>query len=309
VETILKLLQAYDSKLEIKTIVKGKSSVSFLFHPLGFNDLSNSCLFGFLDFENEDDIKQCLEEGLLWAKLKGSQSLVGPLDYSTYLNYRMRTDSFDRSAFYGEPLNSKKEYDFFLKQGFSDFVEYESTELQLKPELIEYFKPFQGLKLSLNSDQKWKILPLDKEFVKANSARFFQLSNAIFQDNFAFRNIPENIFLHHFISEIIPRICFKTSCLLLYENEWVGFCMNLQEQDIPDRLLVKTIGVKPAYRKMGFGFFLMIEYVFNQAMGNYSKGIFCLMKKENFPSFVSAKLVESKTRYVLLKKELDSLTI
>lgn len=98
-------------------------------------DLSDVAYIGL--FESVND----LEYGLCFLKNIDSicenrniQEIVGPVDASFWINYRMKISNFDDN-YICEPLNKDYYYDLFLKEGYNIKVEYVSNYMD--PTLVE----------------------------------------------------------------------------------------------------------------------------------------------------------------------------
>ena len=75
---------------------------------------------GFYECINDDEVaKNLFDKAYEFCKEKGLTSIVGPVDCSFWIKYRLKINKFDLPPYTGEPYNK----DYYLKQfennGFS----------------------------------------------------------------------------------------------------------------------------------------------------------------------------------------------
>ena len=98
---------------------------------LTFLDSSNICYIGLFEcIDNLDCSKYFLKNIELVAKAKGIKEIVGPIDASFWLKYRMKINNFEDS-YTGEPTNKEYYYKLFKESGYeikfsytSNFIDY-----------------------------------------------------------------------------------------------------------------------------------------------------------------------------------------
>ena len=63
---------------------------------------------GFFDSENDADAAKCIVESAEnFARENGRKSLVGPVDASFWISYRMKANHFDKERYFGEPYGAE----------------------------------------------------------------------------------------------------------------------------------------------------------------------------------------------------------
>jgi len=85
-------------------------------------------------FEVQDDYETArllLTRSLQWFRKKGIKSILGPMDFSIWHNYRFMVDGSDNIPFIGEPRNPQYYADFFKGFGFSEHLQWQSRLLNI----------------------------------------------------------------------------------------------------------------------------------------------------------------------------------
>ena len=298
-EMILQLLSRFDPSCEFLTLSAGNSSCVLMTSPKGFKDLPGAALCGFFEYGTNESLSELLGLVIQSAKARGASRVVGPLDFSTILDYRLQLNDFDRPRFLGEPKNEARVVQVFEACGYHSIAQYDTR-------WIDCDQGFQDLKKELKKIAASSTLSLSFERVTQeslmNSANeIYALSEEIFSDNYAYRSIPFEMFYQGFSKSTVPHTCLESSFFVSVEGERIGFVLNLKDPGFPDRLLLKTIGVKPKFRQMGLTFLRMLDHVFDVASEKKAMG-FCLMKKGNVPDFFSKGLKSTLTEYALFEK-------
>lgn len=302
----LQALKQQDPNLEWKVFSSADSSCLAFTKKNQFKDLPNAVVIGFLNPGSDlQNLKTCFQDVISWARQAGYEQVVGPMDATTYMSYRLRTDHFSEPTFYGEPHNDAQLLEIFQSLGFVSCMDYESFGFRLGSELREQMKPFAEIEKQQNLTQQLQVIDLNEALVKANLKKIYDITDEIFRDNFAYSKVSFDLFAYQLQKEILPRTCFQTSKILCNDQgEWIGYSLNLKDANFPKTILIKTIGVVPKERRMGMSFFFLVSRVFEAAFVEYSEAMFCLMRSGNFPSMMSEKLIGQRRHYSLLTYKL-----
>lgn len=122
--------------------------------------------FGYWETVADFDInKKLFSEMETWAKSRGANTIVGPIDFTTANRYRLLHNRFDSNNFQNEPFNPPYYVDYCEKLGFSLYETY-FTDL-IRVERVEgqvFTEP--AVQRYMNNFLKSKILihPLTSEF-------------------------------------------------------------------------------------------------------------------------------------------------
>lgn len=252
---------------------------------------------------DEKDCEIVFDEFEKWARSYGASTIYGPIDGSTLYNYRLRLDSFDRKSFWGEPNNSKVPVEFLKSRRYriaETYFSYEFSSMESVKIWVEKFlKHVPDIAL-----KDLRFVPLTKELWIDRGQEFCALANVIFAENFAFKKVTYPEFRELYHGPALQLIDLETSTVVLNaSNEIVGCAMNLRDPQNPEVLLLKTLGVLPAYRRMGATFFELIRQMCLRNK-SYRQAILCLMKEGNLPSTVLKDFSNHTRTYGLFSKRL-----
>ncbi len=264
-----------------------------------FSDVSESVLyFGFVKHTDQQTLSTLISMMDDFARKNSKTQIVGPIDGATWGNYRFQWQIELPLLYSGQPTYSRKSCDQFISSGYNICEKYETVQIQ-NIEKIE--QDLQLFKKNTLSDLKFE-KPTVSIFTE-NRLELLALLNEIFSENFQYTQMSD-IEMHIILSGIQKFINYDLSLVARNsQNQIVGFMLNATREQT---LFLKTIGFKKEYRHQGLSVFKMMEQLFkniaNQTEFQMQEIIICLMKKNNFPSLVSAYLTERKNEYVLLQK-------
>ncbi|XWW44077.1 hypothetical protein JYG30_14945 [Fibrella sp. USSR17] len=287
-----------------------------------FPERSNEAYFGFWETTNDLALNQQAFT-LLYAdaRQRGRQPLVGPLNFNTFHNYRLRLHEppswgrFDR-----EPTNPTY-YPRLLEQlGFSVRSQFESRLIRHNDIPVAYIDK-QQLLAGL-SHIPFDFIPLNPDTWLQYEDELADLVHQVFSANPAYKPISRSQFQLLYNKQFAEKLCPHSSVLFRDRQSGqlvaMSFCMpNYQSlalapgetpkfaRDFPrlDRkvLLVKSVGVHPAYRKQG-----LMSYIGAYGMLRfqefYDDVIFCLMRSDNFSLHFSDTLPHETAHYALFEK-------
>ena len=257
------------------------------------------------------------------ARLRGRTGLVGPLNVNTFHRYRLRLEpapswgNFDR-----EPTNPAYYPALLAQAGFRVNALFESRLLR-KADVPAVYLNKQPLLDSLAS-LPFTFLPLNSDTWPQHEADLFDLVHRVFGANPAYRPISPAQFQLLYNRQFAEKLCPFSSSLARdnASGRLVGLCFCLPDYggltlppgvsptfardfDRLDRkvLLVKTVGVDPAFRKQGLmsalGGYAMLSF-----QSRYDDVIFCLMRQDNFSTHFSNGFPVEVATYALYEKPL-----
>jgi hypothetical protein len=205
--------------------------------------------FGLIDFDYKNpEIKNILNEFKTWAKewcLKNkATALYGPINFSTWLPYRLfsKTDNDIRFSF--EP-DRPVEYSTILKsEGFLTQQIYTSTGYK---DIDNFVNPIKAdYEKATNLGFSFEFFP---ETLSEDDLRdLHRLSVKIFADNYLSTPIDFNTFKMLYVSQAKKDNDRYSVFMLSSEKERIGFYLNFIEKE---HFIMKTIGVDPKYRGCG----------------------------------------------------------
>lgn len=243
-----------------------------------------------------------LEKLETWARERGVNDIWGPIDYSTFANYRYRTTHLEHPAFFGEPANGALELETLERAGFTPGQRYVTYEIE-NLDAVRVWAEKQRLVESLGSLKGFHIVSGLELDLNGRIEELYEVTHHIFSDNFAFKPIHLNLFKIMF-ARITATMCQQTSVFLLDADKRIrGYFINFADTRDAERVLLKTAGVAPAARLMGLTFLAMLAHVV-ASPGPYKRASLCLMREGNFPSLISKSLFDSQRDYALFRKSL-----
>jgi len=277
---------------------------------------------------NRELFQQCSE----WAADLGAETLWGPVNFSTFGNYRLKINSFDSQPFYSEPWNPSYYPGLMEELNFKPMAEYVSYIFDDGARARDWADKMD-LKSLARTNGEFHFVPLTPEFWRNHVDGLWCATNEMFAENLAFAPIDFRTFENVFGPSLLAKMCPETSLVMLHQSGGVaGYCINfpdyspllrkaaqnsgLYSSEISFQshggllkdpaLLVKTAGVVTKYRKQGFPFLQMILEVLNRA-GSYKKFNVCLMREGNFPSLLMKNIAPKVHRYALYSKDIRPL--
>ncbi len=259
-------------------VIPGKARLAGFIHPDAKVGDEPAAYFGY--WEGVDDLAAQFEifgRFEAWARSKGVSQVMGPINFRTHYSYRLRLDHFDTPPFYpGEPYNPA----YYLK--LMQALRYEQNGLYHSwfgdaAEIIAATKDALERVMARAESHGLRFMPLTPQYWNDNIEALHEDTRAIFGDNPGFSQISLAEFKKLLGSERIaamdPRcsvitlgkdgrmvafmLCFPDWAPLLNQGASPRFLPGQLRYDEHFRLLKnplllgKTVGVMPAYRRLG----------------------------------------------------------
>lgn len=283
-----------------------------LFAPAAEVDGERVCFFGFFEAIDDSDatrveVASLLSEALTWAKQRGATKLYGPIDFSTFGDYRLKTSEEEGAVpFAGEPQNpmfygkllesaGAREARAYLTQifGSRDIARQRAIKSKVRDALLTQGYQFRSMSVGFWMD----CLP-----------KLHELTDSIFGSNFAYTPLPYEMFQaacgESFIRKCDPVasvVCVApdgsiAGLFLVYphygalldegravparaldfENHW-GI---IDASEMPNTAIMKTVGVRRDLRRMGIMDALTVE-VFDRGAERYERWFGALIRDDN----------------------------
>ncbi len=279
---------------------------------------SDTAYFGFWETQNDASLnKQAFDLLKEDAKNKNYKQLIGPINFNTYLPYRVRIGKFPSwLQFDKEPVNPNYYLDLLMNNGFKIETEYESRMITKETIKDVYFN-----KESLLTDLKtipFDFIPITAKFWEENKFELYTLIHETFGDNPFYREITFEQFNSIFTNNFVNRLCPHSSVTFRDQKSGrlaaISLCHpNYMElSDAPETitfndhyhllkkktLLAKSVGVHPDFRKNGLMNFLG-AYGMISFQEYYEEVLFCLMREGNVSLRFSNYFPHDKSMYAL----------
>jgi len=236
------------------------------------------CLcIGNIRCETINQFQRLLDRVVGFSRAKNIDTIIGPMDGSTWNKYRCRLDD-SKPLFIGDVEISYALGQFFEQAGFDLIKTYISSyadSIALKTERAKRFQNrFESRGVTYH---KLSDLPLEKTLQKIGA-----FVNERFKDNFLFSPIE----LDAFVSKMKHIIQFTGSDLTLVamrDEAIVGFVFGYEQQISPDEkaLVIKTLARDADFQYAGLGS-VMVNILIESAMQNgCTSAIHALMAEDN----------------------------
>ena len=243
-------------------------------------------------------------------KKEGIETIIGPLNGTTWNTYRYVTDKGHRSPFLMEPWNEDYYVELFEKLGFKPLAYYIST-------VMENMNPVQRGHLSKKIEKLKKfnyykditVKSAENEDLITVLNKVYDLTIDAFKNNFLSSALDREIFLKMYMS-YEDKIVKKFFKMLYLKDELIGYVFGipdyaeLQYKEKVETMILKTIAISPKYNGKGMGYILIDELVKEAERSGYKNVIYALMHEKNISKNIGSLLGDELRRYALFIKEL-----
>lgn len=262
---------------------------------------------GEIEIENEEDGKLLIKKCLEVLKDKGFKYVVGPMNKTTWNQYRAVKKSENEPTFLLENVFSKEVGEAFKKAGFKEIHTYTSNKGKIKD--AYYDEILDDMEKELKQENI-KIRKFNKKNAHSELKKMFEVAKASFTNNPLYTDIKEEEFIEKY--EKFIDLCDEKFILIAEKNkETIGFLfsmpnINPENPDAPvSCLILKTIAVKPKYEDFAIGN-IMLNRIRETALENgFKEWIFAFMYKNNTSQRMAQRNKAKEIReYNLYGKEL-----
>ena len=198
---------------------------------------------------------------------KGCTLVVGPMDGSTWRDYRLVADGSDEPRFFLEPANPPEWPVHFARAGFSECAGYFSAVVEdlsrSSPRVKRVRQRMEGSGV--------RIRVFDKDRFDDELQHIYDVARSSFVDHLMYAPLSEGEFRTQF-EPLRAHVPTELILLAKRDQEAVGFCFAFpdllqRERGEPlDTVIVKTLGVRPGRAFAGLGQ-LLLEEVQQRAAG------------------------------------------
>ncbi|BBM52226.1 hypothetical protein JMUB3935_1204 [Leptotrichia trevisanii] len=257
--------------------------------------------------KNETEIFNQIFENL---KKDCIETIIGPLNGTTWNTYRYVTDRGNHPPFLLEPFNEDYYVKLFEKIGFKPLTYYIST-------IMENMNPVQRGNLSKKIEKLKKfdyykditVKSAENEDLITVLNKIYDLTIEAFKNNFLYSELDREIFLKMYMS-YEDKIVKKFFKMLYLKDELIGYVFGipdyaeLQYKEKVETMILKTIAISPKYNGKGMGYILIDELVKEAEYSGYKNVIYALMHEKNISKNIGLLLGNELRKYALFIKEL-----
>ena len=243
-------------------------------------------------------------------KKEGIETIIGPLNGTTWNTYRYVTEKGNGRPFLLEPWNEDYSVSLFEKLDFKHLAGYISTvmegmnsngrkNLNKKIEKLKKFDYYKDIKVE-SAENKDLLTVLNK---------VYDLTVEAFKNNFLYSELEREIFLKMYMS-YEDKIIKKFFKMLYLGDELIGYVFGIPDyaelgyKGKIDTIILKTIAVSPIYNGKGMGYILINSLVEEAEKEGYENVIYALMHQSNVSKNIGLLLGNMLRKYTLFIKEL-----
>ncbi|MHB0960335.1 MAG: GNAT family N-acetyltransferase [Pirellulaceae bacterium] len=237
---------------------------------------------------------------------RGCTLAVGPMDGSTWCNYRFVTDFGDRPRFWMEPDNPPEWPQQFVRHGFRVLGEYFSA-LNLQ---LDYRDNSLDAAARRIAAAGVTMRPICAEAFEADLLGILQVARTAFRHNVLYSDPDENDYLARSrrLRDLAP---LQLTWLAEHCDRMVGFVLVLPDlceqvrRSSVDTVVVKTLAVVPDRAYAGLGQLLLAHAQQHARDHGFSAAIHALMRDVGAMRRISGRYARPMRRYTLFAKVLQ----
>lgn len=233
----------------------------------------------------------------------GCQTIVGPMDGSTWRRYRFITDRGQEPVFFLEPDNPDEWPREWIAAGFTPLATYTSA----LNDRLEQENPRTESRLATLAREGVRIRPATGTRVETELRRIFHLSLTAFARNFLYTPIEETEFVAQY-QAVLPYVRPELVLLAERADELLGFMFAVpdvlaaQRGSPVDTVILKTVAVDPRLAGSGLGS-AMLDLVQREARQlGFRRAIHALIHETNISRQISGRYARTFRRYALFSR-------
>jgi len=237
---------------------------------------------------------------------EGCETVVGPMDGTTWRRYRFVTERGSEPPFFLEPDNPDEWPGHFRDAGFAPVAHYFSAVT----DHLDRRDPDLACRAEIFTQRGIRIRPWDSDDADGELRRIYAVSRVSFRNNFLYAPIAESEFLamHRPLLPLIdPRLIFLAET----EERTVGFVfaapdrLQARRGQPIDTVIVKSLAILPERIYAGLGGLLLARAQERAAGLGYARAIHALMHQSNASRNVSARSARPMRQYTLYARRLS----
>lgn len=229
-------------------------------------------------------------------KKNGVETIFGPINGSTWNQYRFVTSGFTNKPFLFEPFNPEAYPRYFIEFGFENAASYESSILKTQSEFAPQKHPSADIEL--------------RQFNMADSlgelSKMYKVATEAFADNFLYSDISQKEFIDKYrplLAGLDPRLVWIAE----RNNQTVGFifAMPYDFSKSCRTVVLKTLCRLQDKNLKGAGLALVNKCHQSALTLGYTRAVHALYKTDNSSaSFSAHHQARVLRKYALFKKKI-----
>lgn len=279
-----------------------------------------SCAYiGFFECIDDPEAAHCLFSAAeAMAENLGCDAVVGPVDASFWIRYRLKTNCFDRPPYTGEPYNLPYYEAFFRENGYGVSGEYLSNRYGTVPP--EYLNKKNVRRLQYFTANGYTICDLDDAAFERSLHEIYRMITALYSDFQTYSQITEDEFCAQYTA--LQRAADHSMVKIAYQNgEAAGFFVALPNygnascgrltlskllrickvKRAPHDYILLYLGAKPEHPGLGKA---LSECILRELCGKQAVSVGALIRKGKVTGSYFRQLIEEQFTYALYEKAL-----
>ncbi len=280
----------------------------------------STAYLGFFECVNDSAVAKFLfEKAYEFSKSKGFERIVGPVDASFWIKYRLKINLFDKPPYTGEPYNREYYLKLFKESGY-EICEHYTSGIFDKVD-IGYDNSKYTQRLKAFSENGYEIISPKPEDFDRVLKELYHLIIDLYSDFPIFKSVCEEDFLEHFknFKLIIDMRMVK---MAYFNGKPVGFYISLPNYSNlvhhTDKLssLIKILkirknakdyvmmymGVDREHTGLGKA---LVQSIIEELKILQVPSIGALQRDGKITQKYAEELIEDRYEYVLLRKEIE----
>lgn len=254
-----------------------------------------------------------------FAKKKGFRRIIGPVDASFWIGYRLKTNFFEKRPYTGEPYNPEYYPELFFDSGYKVREGYTSTMYRRIP---RGFREEKYICRKREFEKRgYQIISPSKRDWDRVVAEVYGLISVLYKDFPAYKPIEYGDFAAYF-SSFRRIINMRMVKIAYYQNRAVGFYISLpnyhnlvydphrlshflgilKRRRFPKEYIMLYMGVLPEHAGLGR---VLVQSIIEELEKNGLPSIGALQRNGNITQFYARGLITGRYEYALLGKEIE----
>ena len=282
-----------------------------------YPDDKKTCYIGFFECINDKKVaKYLFQNAEEYARNKKYKKLVGPVDASFWIKYRLKINKFDR-PYTGEPYNLDYYYKLFLDNQYKVCDHYTSQIYDVpqmdysNDKFTEHYEEF--LKLGYDI-----IKPDMKDYDKCME-EVYELITTLYSDFPIFKNLSKTSFLENYKGfksiinmDMVRMAYFKGKAVgfyisipnyhnIVYHLNFWNILKILRIRKHPNHYVMLYMGVDQSHRGLGKA---LVYSIVEELKKNQLPSIGALAHDGKINQNYAKEMIEDRYEYVLLERSL-----
>ncbi len=299
-----------------KFLIYNENEVVGRFAITRYPDDKDTCYIGFFECINDKEVaKELFSSASKFAKEKGYKNIVGPVDASFWIKYRLKINKFEK-PYTGEPYNKDYYFDLFKDNGYVVKEHYVSNrydtvdESYKNPKFKEHYDEFIKLGYEI-------VKPKDSDFDKCMKEVYKMVSD-LYNDFPIYKDVKEKDFLEVFKSfkkiinmDMVRMAYFKGEPVgfyisvpnynnIVYHLNPVNIAKILKIRKKPKDYVMLYMGVEKGHTGLGKA---LVYSIMLELMESNLPSIGALARDGKINAKYASEMIDSQYEYVLLGKE------